>query len=73
MTACTQRSLRLYHWSTKGDTATKVYVARRIAEGKSSRDAQRCLKRVICRQLFKILERSGPNVGMSLEDLAQAA
>ncbi|MFE5406745.1 hypothetical protein ACFQ9Z_36700 [Streptomyces sp. NPDC056580] len=39
------------------DPATKTYVARRISEGKSSRDAQRCLKRNICRQIFKILER----------------
>ncbi|MEV4506684.1 IS110 family transposase [Streptomyces klenkii] len=52
------------------DPATKSYVARRISEGKSSRDAQRCLKRNICRQIFKILERSNqPNA----EDLAQAA
>ncbi|MFE5406217.1 transposase [Streptomyces sp. NPDC056580] len=40
------------------DPSTKTYVARRISEGKTSRDAQRCLKRVVCRQLFKILEHS---------------
>ncbi|WP_225859577.1 hypothetical protein [Streptomyces albicerus] len=39
------------------DPSTKTYVARRTSEGKSSRDAQRCLKRVICRHLFKMLER----------------
>ncbi|WP_443063455.1 IS110 family transposase [Streptomyces sp. NBC_00461] len=39
------------------DPTTKTYVARRISEGKSSRDAQRCLKRNVCRQIFKILER----------------
>ena len=55
------------------DPATKTYVARRVAEGKTSRDAQRCLKRAICRQLFKILERSGRNLEASLEDLPQAA
>lgn len=50
--------------------ATKTYVARRVSEGKSSRDAQRCLKRNICRQIFKILERrSQPNA----EELPQAA
>jgi transposase len=43
------------------DPATKTYVARRVAEGKTSRDAQRCLKRAICRQLFKILERTDRN------------
>ncbi|MEW2294744.1 IS110 family transposase [Streptomyces sp. NPDC006743] len=52
------------------DPATKAYVARRVSEGKSPRDAQRCLKRNICRQIFEILERRNqPNA----EDLAQAA
>ncbi|PNG89637.1 hypothetical protein SMF913_25102 [Streptomyces malaysiensis] len=55
------------------DPSTKTYVARKIAEGKSSRDAQRCLKRVICRQIFKILERAGRNRLGNLEELAQAA
>ena len=32
-------------------------LARRTAEGKSRRDAKRCLKRVIARQLFRLLER----------------
>ncbi|MFJ5036155.1 hypothetical protein ACIQB5_51345 [Streptomyces sp. NPDC088560] len=41
------------------DPTTKAYVARRVTEGKTSRDPQRCLKRAICRRLFKILERSG--------------
>ncbi|MES4891281.1 IS110 family transposase [Streptomyces sp. NPDC096012] len=52
------------------DPATKAYVARRISEGKSARDAQRCLKRNVCRQIFKILERRNqPNA----EELPQAA
>ncbi|MBZ9645440.1 IS110 family transposase [Streptomyces sp. PSKA30] len=55
------------------DPATKTYVTRRVAEGKTSRDAQRCLKRAICRQLFKILERSNHDSGANLEDLPQAA
>jgi transposase len=43
--------------------ATKTYVARRVSEGNSPRDAQRCLKRHICRQIFKHLERRHqPNV-----------
>ncbi|WP_055557188.1 IS110 family transposase [Streptomyces sp. NBRC 110028] len=41
--------------------STKTYVARKITEGKTSRDAQRCLKRVVCRQIFKILERGDRN------------
>ncbi|MFF2898622.1 transposase [Streptomyces sp. NPDC057966] len=40
------------------DPTTRAYVARRISEGKTARDAQRCLKRAICRQLFKLLERA---------------
>ncbi|MFD7407791.1 IS110 family transposase [Streptomyces sp. NPDC059866] len=55
------------------DPATKTYVTRRVAEGKTSRDAQRCLKRAICRQFFKILERSNHDSGANLEDLPQAA
>ncbi|MER6434160.1 transposase [Streptomyces sp900105245] len=55
------------------DSATKTYVARRVAEGKTSRDAQRCRKRAICRQLFKILERASPGSEADREDLPQAA
>ncbi|MCX5435295.1 transposase [Streptomyces sp. NBC_00063] len=53
------------------DPPTKAYVTRRVSEGKTSRDAQRCLKRAICRQLFKILERSDRSVGMRPEILSQ--
>lgn len=55
------------------DPTTKAYVARRVAEGKTSRDAQRCLKRTICRQLFKILEHSDRETGTNSENLVQAA
>nr|WP_259334128.1 hypothetical protein [Streptomyces umbrinus] len=55
------------------DPATKTYIARSVAEGKTSRDAQRCLERAICRQLFKILERPDRNDGGSLEGLPEAA
>ncbi|MFJ2235187.1 CHAT domain-containing protein [Streptomyces sp. NPDC087859] len=44
----------------------------RAAEGKTSRDAQRCLKRAICRQLFEILERSDRS-GTNLKDFPQTA
>jgi transposase len=37
---------------------TKAYAARRIGEGKTSREVKRCLKRHVARQLFKLLERS---------------
>ncbi|MEU5444613.1 transposase [Streptomyces griseofuscus] len=55
------------------DPSTKTYVARKIAEGKTSRDAQRCLKRVVCRQIFKILERAEGSQLVEAEELAQAA
>ncbi|WP_239069984.1 MULTISPECIES: transposase [unclassified Streptomyces] len=56
------------------DPTTRAYVARRISEGKTARDAQRCLKRAICRQLFKLLERGEqPAQQITTEDLPQAA
>ncbi|MET7779681.1 IS110 family transposase [Streptomyces sp. NPDC005388] len=55
------------------DPTTKAYVARRITEGKTSRDAQRCLKRAICRQIFKILEQADRTTTGSVEELTQAA
>ena len=39
------------------DPETRAYMARRTAEGKSRPDAKRCLRRVIARQLFRLLER----------------
>jgi len=36
---------------------TRAYVARRRAEGKSSREIVRCLKRFVARQLFRLLTR----------------
>jgi transposase len=41
----------------RDDPATRAYAARRTAEGKSSREIRRCLKRAVARQLFKLLER----------------
>ncbi|WP_223280754.1 IS110 family transposase [Streptomyces antnestii] len=55
------------------DAAAKTYAARRVTEGKTSRDAQRCLKRAICRQLFKILEHPSRGIGANPDDLPQAA
>ena len=37
---------------------TKNYVARRTAEGKSSREIRRCLKRYIARELYRTLNAS---------------
>ncbi|MET9418729.1 IS110 family transposase [Streptomyces klenkii] len=52
------------------DPATRTYAARRVSEGKSPRDAQRCLKRNICRQIFKALERRSQS---DAKELPQAA
>jgi transposase len=41
----------------RDDPETRAYAARRTAEGKSPREIRRCLKRIIARQLFKLLER----------------
>ena len=38
--------------------ATKDYIAKRIAEGKSRRDATRLLKRYLARHLYRLLSRS---------------
>ncbi len=38
------------------DPRTQAYVARRVAEGKSEREATRCLKRYLARSLFRMLE-----------------
>lgn len=39
------------------DEETKEYVAKKIAEGKSKKDAIRCLKRIIARQVYRALKR----------------
>jgi transposase len=39
------------------DPATKQYIARRTAEGKSPREIRRCIKRYIARRLFRLLNR----------------
>lgn len=38
------------------DPLTRDYLARRLAEGKSTREAMRCLKRFVARHLFRLLE-----------------
>ena len=38
------------------DPETKTYIARRVSEGKSERDAVRCLKRYLARSLYRLLE-----------------
>jgi transposase len=38
------------------DQATKNYIARRVAEGKTTRDAVRLLKRYLARHLYRLLQ-----------------
>jgi transposase len=38
------------------DPATRAYVERRTAEGKTRREIRRCLKRYIARQIFRQLQ-----------------
>jgi len=42
------------------DPATKQYIARRVAEGKSRRDATRMLKRYLARHLYRLLQNQEP-------------
>jgi transposase len=35
---------------------TRAYIARRVAEGKTPREARRCLKRYLARHLYRLLE-----------------
>lgn len=51
---------------------TREYLARRIAEGKTKREAMRCLKRYYARHLFRLLE-SNPAPADTGRSIAMAA
>ena len=54
-----QLNRALYHVAItkqRCDPATKAYIARRIAEGKTEREAIRCIKRFIARRVWRLLE-----------------
>jgi transposase len=42
------------------DAATKDYIARRVAEGKTKHDATRLLKRYLARHLYRLLQQQEP-------------
>jgi hypothetical protein len=42
------------------DPATRDYIARRLAEGKSRREATRLLKRYLARHLYRLLQNQEP-------------
>lgn len=44
------------------DPTTKDYIARRIAEGKTRRDATRLLKRYLARHLYRLLQQTEPQM-----------
>jgi transposase len=44
------------------DAATRHYIARRVAEGKSQRDATRLLKRYLARHLYRLLQQQQPQM-----------
>jgi transposase len=44
------------------DPVTKNYIARRITEGKSSRDATRLLKRYLARHLYRVMQNAAPTM-----------
>jgi len=39
------------------DPATKDYMARRIKEGKTKKEAIRCLKRYVAREVFAVIQQ----------------
>lgn len=54
-----QLNRALYHIAItrkRCDPDTKTYIARRVAEGKTEREALRCVKRYLARHLWRILE-----------------
>ena len=42
----------------RSNSQTQTYIQRRLAEGKTSREAVRCLKRYLARSLFRLLEKT---------------
>jgi transposase len=44
------------------DPATRDYIARRVAEGKTTRDATRILKRYLARHLYRVMQNASPTM-----------
>jgi transposase len=42
------------------DAATRTYIARRVAEGKTTREATRVLKRYLARHLYRVMQNATP-------------
>ena len=50
----------------RDDPRTRAYTARRQAEGRSTREIKRCLKRYTARHLYRLLQTSPPNPANSV-------
>jgi transposase len=44
----------------RSDPATLAYIARKTSQGKTAREARRCLKRYLARRLYRLLEHPPP-------------
>jgi transposase len=59
-----QANAALYHIALsrlRWDPKTRAYLARRIAQGKTRREALRCLKRYIAREIYQIITQPRPH------------
>lgn len=65
---CALHQIALVRYSS--DARTKAYVAKKVAEGKSVRDAIRCLKRAIAREVYHLL--TNPPTVPRIDDLRPA-
>jgi hypothetical protein len=48
---------------TRMRSCPRAYVARRTAEGKTTREIRRCLKRYIARELYRLTRLMNPSAG----------
>jgi len=55
------------------DKRTQHYIRRRVAEGKTRREAIRCLKRYICREIYRDIPRQRPTRTDQLSRLTSIA
>jgi transposase len=61
LSACARRALhQILVTRRRNHEPTIAYIERRISEGKTRREANRCLKRYLARGLFRLLENGAP-------------
>lgn len=54
---------------SRTDPQTRAYITRRVSEGKTIREAKRCLKRIIARKVFRLLQHRQDPPGPAPEPL----